>query len=119
MVLDHASEHSSRLAAVTSIATKIGCALWTLHNWVKGSEIDSGQRAGALRLHRSRNSGRLVYVAFVIDAYACRIVGWRASRKVHAGFVLDALEKALHDRRPVHGGGLVHHSDRGSQGGFN
>src|SRR5438105_8983808 len=59
-----------------------------------------------------------VYVAFVIDAYARRIVGWRASRTAHAGFVLDALEQALHDRRPVHRGGLVHHSDRGSQGGF-
>ncbi|WP_461383820.1 IS3 family transposase [Devosia indica] len=56
-----------------------------------------------------------VYVAFVIDAYARRIVGWRASRTAHAGFVLDALEQALHDRRPLHGGGLIHHSDRGSQ----
>ena len=60
-----------------------------------------------------------VYVAFVIDAYARRIVGWRASRTAHAGFVLDALEQALHDRRPRHRGGLVHHSDRGSQGGLN
>src|SRR3546814_10048350 len=41
-----------------------------------------------------------VYVAFVIDAYARRIVGWQASRTAHAGFVLDALEQALHDRRP-------------------
>src|SRR5690606_14654134 len=56
-----------------------------------------------------------VYVAFVIDAYARRIVGWRVSRTAHAGFVLDALEQALHERRPVHRGGLVHHSDRGSQ----
>ena len=56
-----------------------------------------------------------VYVAFVIDAYARRIVGWRVSRSAHAGFVLDALEQALHERRPVHGDGLVHHSDRGSQ----
>ena len=56
-----------------------------------------------------------VYVAFVIDAYARRIVGWRASRTAHASFVLDALEQALHDRRPMHRGGLVHHSDRGSQ----
>jgi transposase InsO family protein len=56
-----------------------------------------------------------VYVAFVIDTFARRIVGWRASRTAHAGFVLDALEQALHDRRPVHNGGLVHHSDRGSQ----
>jgi len=56
-----------------------------------------------------------VYVAFVIDAYARRIVGWRVSRTAHAGFVLDALEQALHERRPVRGGGLVHHSDRGVQ----
>lgn len=54
-------------------------------------------------------------MAFVIDAYARRIVGWRASRTAHAGFVLNALEQALHDRRPLHGGGLIHHSDRSSQ----
>jgi transposase InsO family protein len=56
-----------------------------------------------------------VYVAFVIDAYARRIVGWRVNRTAHANFVLDALEQALHDRRPAQGSGLVHHSDRGSQ----
>jgi transposase InsO family protein len=56
-----------------------------------------------------------VYVAFVIDAYARRIVGWRASRTAHASFVLDALEQALHERRPAHRAGLIHHSDRGSQ----
>ena len=56
-----------------------------------------------------------VYVAFVIDAYARRIVGWRVSRTAHANFVLDALEQALHERRPTHRAGLVHHSDRGSQ----
>ena len=56
-----------------------------------------------------------VYVAFIIDAFARRIVGWRVSRTAHTGFVLDALEQALFDRRPVGGAGLVHHSDRGSQ----
>lgn len=56
-----------------------------------------------------------VYVAFVIDAFARRIVGWRVSRTAHAGFVLDALEQALYERRPTGGDGLVHHSDRGSQ----
>jgi putative transposase len=56
-----------------------------------------------------------VYVAFIIDAFARRIVGWHVSRTAHAGFVLDALEQALHERRPVQGGGLVHHSDRGVQ----
>ena len=54
-------------------------------------------------------------MAFVIDVFARRIVGWRASRTAHTAFVLDALEQALHDRRPAHRGGLVHHSDRGGQ----
>jgi transposase InsO family protein len=56
-----------------------------------------------------------VYVAFVIDAYARRIVGWRVSRSAHAGFVLDALEQAINDRKPISGGAIVHHSDRGVQ----
>ncbi len=56
-----------------------------------------------------------VYVAFVIDTFARRIVGWRASRTAHTDFVLDALEQALHDRRPARQEGLVHHSDRGTQ----
>ena len=54
-----------------------------------------------------------VYVAFVIDTFANRIVGWRASRSPQTQFVLDALEQALYERRPA--GDLVHHSDRGSQ----
>jgi len=56
-----------------------------------------------------------VYVAFVIDAFARRIVGWRVARSMQAELVLDALEQALHDRRPAEDAGLVHHSDRGSQ----
>ena len=56
-----------------------------------------------------------VYVAFVIDVYARYIVGWRVSRTAHASFVLDALEQAIHERRPAHRSGLIHHSDRGSQ----
>jgi putative transposase len=55
-----------------------------------------------------------VHVAFVVDAFARRIVGWRVSHSVATGFVLDALEQALHARHPVEGG-LVHHSDRGVQ----
>lgn len=55
-----------------------------------------------------------LYVAFVIDVFARRIVGWRVSSSMKADFVLDALEQALHDRRPK-SGGLIHHSDRGSQ----
>jgi len=56
-----------------------------------------------------------VYVAFVIDVYARYIGGWRVSRTAHASFVLDALEQAIHERRPSYRGGLIHHSDRGSQ----
>jgi transposase InsO family protein len=56
-----------------------------------------------------------VHVAFVIDAYARKIVGWRAGASAHAGFVRDALEQAVRDRRPGKGLGLVHHGDRGSQ----
>jgi len=56
-----------------------------------------------------------VYVAFVIDVYARYIVGWRVSRTAHAGFVLDALEQAIHERRPINNRSLIHHSDRGSQ----
>jgi len=56
-----------------------------------------------------------VYVAFIIDVFARYIVGWRVSRTAHTAFVLDALEQALYQRRPAHRGGLVHHSDRGSQ----
>ena len=55
-----------------------------------------------------------VYVAFVIDVFARRIVGWCASRTANAGFVLDALEQAIHQRRPAQDQ-PVHHSDRGSQ----
>jgi putative transposase len=55
-----------------------------------------------------------VSVAFGIDVFARRIVGWRVSRTAPADCVLDALEQALHDRRPVKDG-LIHHSDRGSQ----
>jgi transposase-like protein len=46
MVLDHEGEHTSRWQAVVSIAAKIGCSPYTLHEWVKKSEVESGQRAG-------------------------------------------------------------------------
>ncbi len=55
-----------------------------------------------------------VHVAFVIDVFARRIVGWKVSRSTRTDFVLDALEQALHARRPGKGD-LIHHSDRGVQ----
>jgi putative transposase len=56
-----------------------------------------------------------LYVAFVIDVFARRIVGWRASRSMRTDFVLDALEQALYSRQPERNSSLIHHSDRGSQ----
>ena len=56
-----------------------------------------------------------VYVAFVIDVFARRIVGWRVSASLATDFVLDALEQAIYARRGAGGEELVHHSDRGTQ----
>jgi putative transposase len=56
-----------------------------------------------------------VYVAFVIDVFARRIVGWRVSASLRTDFVLDALEQAIYDRRRAGITDLVHHSDRGTQ----
>jgi putative transposase len=64
----------------------------------------------------------MVYVAFVIDAYSRRILGWRAARSMKTALVLDALEQALWTRQRDGArdlAGLVHHTDAGSQGGFN
>ena len=55
-----------------------------------------------------------VYVAFVIDVFARRIVGWRVSASLATDFVLDALEQAIYNRRGADGEDLVHHSDRGT-----
>ena len=59
-----------------------------------------------------------VYVAFVIDVFARRIVGWRVSSSLATDFVLEALEQAIYDRRCAGVDDLVHHSDRGTQLGF-
>lgn len=54
-----------------------------------------------------------VYVAFIVDVYSRRIVGWKVSTSMTTDFVLDALEQAIHQRSA--GAGLIHHSDRGVQ----
>jgi transposase InsO family protein len=61
--------------------------------------------------------GGFIYVAFVIDVFARRIVGWRVARSMQTDLVLDALEQALWARKKL--AGLIHHSDRGSQPGLN
>ncbi|MFI5572538.1 IS3 family transposase, partial [Streptomyces sp. NPDC051740] len=65
----------------------------------------------------------VVHVAFVVDTFSRRIVGWSAATVKETVFVLDALEMAIwqrdRDQHPVQPGELIHHSDAGSQGGFN
>jgi|SRR5690348_12687183 transposase InsO family protein len=58
---------------------------------------DRGYRGASTHVHTWAG---FVYVAFVIDAYARRIVGWKVSTSATANFVLDALEQAIHARRP-------------------
>ncbi len=61
----------------------------------------------------------VVFFAFVIDAFSRRVVGWQFAAHMRTDLVLDALRMALHQRGPGADVGLIHHSDRGSQGGFN
>jgi putative transposase len=64
----------------------------------------------------------MVYVAFVVDAYARRILGWRASTSMRTELVLNAIEQAIWTRQRdgvTNLAGLTHHHDNGSQGGFN
>nr|WP_328806697.1 IS3 family transposase [Novosphingobium aerophilum] len=78
-------------------------------------KISRGADAGVVDFTYVHTWAGFVYVAFVIDAYARRIVGWNVSTSATAGFVLDALEQAIHARRPGPDDGLIHHSDRGVQ----
>ncbi len=113
----------------------------TLHTWVKQHEIDVGQRDGVStakapcpldkvnRQFKAQRPNQLwvsdftyvstwqgwLYVAFVVDVFARRIVGWRVSTSMTTDFVLDALEQALYDRQPERDSSLIHHSDHGSQ----
>lgn len=73
--------------------------------------------AGPFRFNLSGSGtwSGFVYVTFVIDVFARRIVGWRVSASMRTDFVLDALEQAIYARRGDALAGLVHHSDRGTQ----
>jgi len=64
-------------------------------------------------------SSGFVYTAFVTDLFSRKIVGWQVADHLRAGLALDALEMAIFSREGQIGGDLVHHSDRGAQGGFN
>src|SRR4051794_22253839 len=75
----------------------------------------SGRRSEFALLTPLATWSGFVYVAFVIDVFARRIVGWRVSRTARADFVLDALEQALHEQQPLRRSSLTHHSGRGVQ----
>ena len=62
-----------------------------------------------------RTSHAFVFVAFVVDAFSRRIVGWRVSNSLRSDLALDALEQAICEREDDAGERLVHHSDRGVQ----
>ena len=57
-----------------------------------------------------------LYLAVVLDAWSRKIVGWAMANHLRAELVLDAMEMAVGQRRPKD---VIHHSDQGSQGGFN
>ncbi len=102
MVLDHESEHTSRWAAATSIAGKIGCSTHSLMEWVKKADVEASRVPGvptevAAKLKALERENRELRQANEI------------LRKASTYFA------AAEQRRPAHRGGLVHHSDRGSQ----
>ena len=104
MVLEHGGDHASQWAAIGSIAGKIGCAAETLRTWVRQAERDRGLRAGPTTDERERIKAlerEVRELRQANDAFARSFVGRRVSRTANAGFVLDALEQALHDRRPL------------------
>jgi putative transposase len=74
---------------------------------------DDAQPTRGIRLHLCLDLARVCVCGLVMDTFANKIVGWRASRSQQTQFVLDALEQALYERRPSDS--LIHHSDRGSQ----
>ena len=84
MVLDHEKDHSSRWATVVSIAAKIGCAAWTLNEWVKKAEVNSGSRAGvpndvADRMKALERENRELRQANEILRKASAYLRWRSS----------------------------------------
>ncbi|QHC35569.1 IS3 family transposase [Komagataeibacter xylinus] len=77
------------------------------------AEVPNQLRVSDFTYVQTRNG--MVYVAFVIDVFARRIVGWKVSTSMTTQFVLDALEQAIWQRKPAGNKVLIHHSDRGSQ----
>src|SRR3954454_23504897 len=120
MVVEHGADHASQWAAIGSIAAKIGCTAETLRGWVRQAERDQGGRAGSPSAEQARIKAleREVRELRQANEILRKASAYFAMAELDRRFVLDALEQALHERRPVQGGGLVHHSDRGVQPEF-
>lgn len=80
-------------------------------------DVDEPNRAWVSDITYIRTAQGWLYLAVVLDLFSRKVVGWAMSPNMPAGLVMSALTMALQQRRPAPG--LVLHSDRGSQGGFN
>ena len=99
-----------------SIAPKIGCVPQTLLDRVNRQfTADCPNQLWVSDFTYVSTWQGWLYVAFVVDVFARRIVGWRVSTTMATDFVLDELEQALYDRQPDPEDALIDHNDRGSQ----
>ena len=133
MVAEVRPDYPSDWPAICAVAAKLGIgSAETLRKWVRQTEVDAARPADLVcRQFSPAAPDRLwvadftyvptwtgmVYVAFVIDAYSRRILGWRAATTMRTALVLDALEQALWTRRRDGRelAGLIHRTDAGSQ----
>ena len=100
------------VTSTTVADTKALCPLGRVHRQFRAEQPN--QLWVSDFTHVSTWQGWL-YVAFVVDVFAHRIVGWRVRSSMRTDFILDALEQALYSQQPERDGSLVYHSDRGSQ----
>ncbi|XYH17213.1 IS3 family transposase [Asaia sp. BMEF1] len=123
---EHRSDYPSLSAACREIGGKLGCSSDSLHDWWKQARRDAGARPGPTSAETPNQLwvsdftyvqtwNDMVYVAFIIDVFARRIVGWKVSNSMTTQLMLDALEQAIWERKLAGNKALIHHSDRGSQ----
>ena len=86
-------------------------------NLAKRMELTAPNQLWVADLTYIRLRHEFVYLAVVLDAFSRRVVGWAINRSLRSTVAVDALKQAIKSRKPLPG--LVHHSDRGVQGGFN
>jgi putative transposase len=86
-------------------------------NLVKGLELTGLNQLWVADITYIRLQEQFAYLAVVIDAFSRLVVGWKMADHLRASLAVDALTMALEERCPL-SGSLIHHSDRGVQGGF-